>query len=127
MSSNEHLEAIRECIRRAQYPQQIGPRKQTEERDLYYATILRHANALATELAEAEARIALIAPLVNAAIEMYLWEGSTDYPNGDLEVEKRRQSFYSAVHDLWDLHDDELDFLEGASAPDATERTHERV
>lgn len=78
-------------------------------------------------LAEAEARIALIAPLVNAAIEMYLWEGSTDYPNGDPEVEKRRQAFYSAVHDLWDLHDDELDFLEGASAPDATERTHERV
>lgn len=56
MSSNEHLEAIRDCIRRAQYPQQIGPRKQTEERDLYYATILRHAEALATALAEAEAR-----------------------------------------------------------------------
>lgn len=84
-------------------------------------------NSLTVELMETKARIALIAPLVNAAIEMYLWEGATDYPNGDPEVEKRRQAFYSAVHDLWDLHDDELDFLEGASAPDATERTHERV
>lgn len=116
----------------------------------HYDAILDHADALATALAaarkdadyahawgtswyedyreehakrvEAEQRAELVRPLVVAAIAMLHAESSTDYPNGDPDVQEARQRFYDARFHLWDEHYDDLDWFYG-DLPDAGEAT----
>lgn len=99
--SNEHLQAIHaEC---SGFVDGDPP-------DL--EVIIQHAEALAARVEEREAQLRLIAPVVSAALEMFQWEGSTDYPDGDPEVIKRRRAFRDALYHLDDIHYDELDFLD---------------
>jgi hypothetical protein len=77
-----------------------------EERLMWEITRLNRLNA---ELIET---IRLVAPLVNTAVDMYNWESSTDYPNGDPAVQRARQAFHDALFELQDLHYNELDIFD---------------
>ena len=112
-TTNEHLEQIAaHVVTIVEAVEDQLP----DNSDVSLTVAVNEIEAIAAEMAarieEREAQLRLIAPVVSAALEMFQWEGSTDYPDGDLEVIKRRRAFRDALNHLDDLHYDELDFLD---------------